>query len=1132
MAAVCHGCATYVVGGRAGIGETRQMDSTARSRRDWGRAVLAGLGLLLAVRVLAPQWKAGFAPVFPDSWSYIEAARPGPFSGDFWFGQRPPGMSIVLWLLDSRPTLFVVFQSAVYIVAFVALADRVRRTVSSRLVGWLLAVAVMSVAFQSRFAFWNGEILTESLSISLAVLAFLAWWRVIETSEGIAAATWVTLAWLLLRDAHVVPVALIGVVVGVVALRVVESPTRRVLARSSAVLLVLVAYTWLSQNLSERNQYGLMNNVGMRILPDAEMTEAFVAGGMPDSPILRSQAGSNAWVENGMLTSPDLVEFRDWVHGSGQIQFVGSLVTDAPFWAGELTNSLDGAWTYRFVEYDRFGAIPRLADPLPGVGGPRSNTGAVVIAVFLVTAVGLLVRRRRRGEALLLGTASVVALSELAVGSLADAFEVQRHLVGGLSRVSLLPLVALAMLAHRGTARERAATQRSWTDAVLAGSAGVGFLAAVSALEYRSQDWDPAFARTIVERVGRFGGTFYENGIWHHGPLDAVLYDVARWVTTFDTYWFALAAIVIGIAVVVAMSALVVARSTGAAPWILPAVAVAVTLHLSVSSSDYAGVIYSRNVSTALVAVGFALVVWERPWHDGSRAPFWYVAVAALGGLSAQTMLASSFSVMVLLLFLVRMRGSTVAWRRPVTTAAVAAVASVATAPAWYLLRGAGSEFWQNWWVMGRHMNSATGLSLMAQVSKGYDNFVAYYGDRLPLMAAVVAGAASAFLQIEGDTPFRVTVRRFALLWLVAGWAEMVASQRYSSHYYVVTAVPTIMLLASCLAVFTDRVDVRRDGSRRPVQGGRSRSVAVAVASVVIWTQCTTLARAGVESLGRFRGVEAHAEFVRDTRRGATKNLRAMLDLVSADRDPLLAWTMFPWTYLEVERVPATRLSWKSFMLGEIYLARASPEYVLPDTWMWFEEDMDEANPAVYVRPQEIPFVDTTPFADRLKRDFVPAYSDDVYDVWLRADVARELSASTPAAGGNEPVTSGSVSTGSTCSVIEAKVTRSQDPAAPIMNIVLESTDEPGRIWSFALNNGYVATRSGESEIHRRDVTLAPSVDLRVMIGPRSAALIGGKDVLAAVSHDGSVITTMTWDRVTTGVAQTRVTNTLVPEGC
>ena len=55
----------------------------------------------------------------------------------------------------------------------------------------------------------------------------------------------------------------------------------------------------------------------------------------------------------------------------------------------------------------------------------------------------------------------------------------------------------------------------------------VGVLATVAGNWLRVQNVDPQFAMVLVQRTMHFGGTFYDNAVQDHGPLEPFLYDVA-----------------------------------------------------------------------------------------------------------------------------------------------------------------------------------------------------------------------------------------------------------------------------------------------------------------------------------------------------------------------------------------------------------------------------------------------------------------------------------------------------------------------------------------------------------------------------------------------------------------------------
>ena len=123
--------------------------------------------------------------------------------------------------------------------------------------------------------------------------------------------------------------------------------------------------------------------------------------------------------------------------------------------------------------------------------------------------------------------------------------------------------------------------------------------------------------------------------------------------------------------------------------------------------------------------------------------------------------------------------------------------------------------------------------------------------------------------------------------------------------------------------------------------------------------------------------------------------MRAALDAVSDEQDPILSWTSYPWIYLDLHRTSATRYIWKTFLLGEIYLGRTSDDYVLDGTWDNFADDLDDSDPVAYVVETDNPVDETTPFADAVDRRFTTVWEDEQGTLAFRDDVAEWLEPTT-----------------------------------------------------------------------------------------------------------------------------------------
>jgi hypothetical protein len=175
-------------------------------------------------------------------------------------------------------------------------------------------------------------------------------------------------------------------------------------------------------------------------------------------------------------------------------------------------------------------------------------------------------------------------------------------------------------------------------------------------------------------------------------------------------------------------------------------------------------------------------------------------------------------------------------------------------------------------------------------------------------------------------------------------------------------------------------------------------SLAVPLAAVVLGVFLTSpkLFHEQWELTSEWDGVEATARSREDNLGGGDRSVRAVLDLVSERDDPLLAWTFDPFVYLKYRRVSATRFQWKFFYQGAIYLGRTSADYVLPETWEWFVDDIEESDPVAFVET-EVPDAGT-PFDRYLRAGFREVYPGAAAKVWLGNDVADELEHPDPGA--------------------------------------------------------------------------------------------------------------------------------------
>jgi hypothetical protein len=131
------------------------------------------------------------------------------------------------------------------------------------------------------------------------------------------------------------------------------------------------------------------------------------------------------------------------------------------------------------------------------------------------------------------------------------------------------------------------------------------------------QNVDPQFSMVLVQRTIHFGGTFFDNALQDHGPIEPFFYDVAARLGGRNGAWYVISAMVTLTSLVLAYVAARTARFAGGTRDIGVAVGAAVFVHFAISPANYAGVFYIRNMTTLLLA----LVAGDRGPGMASLAP-------------------------------------------------------------------------------------------------------------------------------------------------------------------------------------------------------------------------------------------------------------------------------------------------------------------------------------------------------------------------------------------------------------------------------------------------------------------------------------------------------------------------------
>lgn len=514
----------------------------------------------------------------------------------------------------------------------------------------------------------------------------------------------------------------------------------------------------------------------------------------------------------------------------------------------------------------------------------------------------------------------------------------------------------------------------------------VVFVIPIVGNQMRVADVDPEFMRDIIERVHRFGGSFYQNGIYNKGVLEPFTYNLARHLGGYDGMWIVISAFA---AIAVLITSFVMARTvrwTGGPKALALAAGAALYILLTVAPSNYAGVFYARNMTTTLLAVSFLIAFEERCWRSRRGRLLAAIAMGALFGVVVNSLITEVFACAAIAFAAAAMLTyrTEAAERLKLIGATLGSAFAVFVAiPLWYLLRGSFDAYWASWYTDAKFQSIGTRRGLGSQFVLGWHKMYAYYQHRSILLLIIAAFIAFTYATWPKATTRERAMNASLLAWLAAAWLEQILNQRYSAHYFVINAVPTALMIAVLLG----------NAGKAWMNNQRLARTAMAWPLIaVVGTVYLTGGKGFMDAVNRtsgFTSPRAVAQNAADNQAGSIRSVRGILDLVSHDNDGVLMWTNEASRYLDVHRVPAGRFIWKSFLVGEVYLGAASPKYVVPHLWQWFREDVRQSNPVAFVRTNDFPTAGT-PFAELIAARFPVAFQGQ-QTVYLREDAAHRV---------------------------------------------------------------------------------------------------------------------------------------------
>jgi len=391
---------------------------------------------------------------WPDSADFLASARTGLFSLQRWAGPRPAAAPLLLSLARFEPRTYVVWQAAVAVVCWAALATSVWTVMGAGRARWLGALAVVAFSCTVPVTMWERSVLSESLAASTLALTVAAALQLARgvTGRRVAAVLASSALWLLTRDSHasvvLVAAVALGAGLGVAWWRdrrrrrrgaddaVAGGRGARALVVLACWLFALGALGWVAASHGNRYAYPLRNVFEARVLPYPDRVSWFAEHGMPqaerfvgpDAPAPVVGPGSLAPVVSVVVTDRGMRDWLDWVERDGRQAFAAWVATHPAYLVTEPLRSPERTFNNAFGDRSFYAPLdqrelPVLTDVL--VPGRRVALAAVAGVALWATL------RRRWGSPLLIVGAATVALAvpHALVSWHSDGMETARHLM-------------------------------------------------------------------------------------------------------------------------------------------------------------------------------------------------------------------------------------------------------------------------------------------------------------------------------------------------------------------------------------------------------------------------------------------------------------------------------------------------------------------------------------------------------------------------------------------------------------------------------------------------------------------------------------------------------------------------------
>jgi hypothetical protein len=432
-----------------------QVSSARRGHGVRERLAMVAVSAAYLLARFVPMRGTNIATVL-DTFSYFDSSRFGLASKNFWAGPRAVLYPLLAKLTGRSHLDLFLLQSMFAAVAWLALAWLVYTRLHNRTLAATTAVVVLFASLSLDVVQWDGVLVTESLTISLAVGMLVLGVLLVE-APSVPRAAWFTavaLLWVLLRDSNGYVVACVAVAFGIAAIRSrAKRPTFAVVAVALVVVFVLGV---VSSSVGVRWAEPLEDVITIRALAHPDRAQYMLSRGLPLTNEEVAKIAGHCVVNRPpvfpcvLVTDP---RFYRWIDEDGRstysrwvLSHPATALADPVRNSGELFGSRVGVDTFTRYRFEP----ANLAEQIFFVRNQRVLLAEALIAFGLVLAA---LRRRPSplGWAVLTGLATTYP-HMFAIWTF-DGLETQRHALAAslILRLGIVLAAALALDARRGS---------------------------------------------------------------------------------------------------------------------------------------------------------------------------------------------------------------------------------------------------------------------------------------------------------------------------------------------------------------------------------------------------------------------------------------------------------------------------------------------------------------------------------------------------------------------------------------------------------------------------------------------------------------------------------------------------------